>query len=1031
MRKLALSLLLAGFAWHGASQLAAATAPLVAGLNAAPPTGLVVIVGSKGLPEVAARDLEGRVVLLVTSDTSVEPLRREVVRRGMHGQVTVASPLDGKLPLVDLLADVLVVEDAKGLAEPELQRVVRPGGKILRARGTDWAATELPAKPGLDSWSHYNYDPTGSNHSKDTVVGPGRGVQWITGPHSSFINWYISGTFAFGMTNESPDGIGKKHVFMVNAFNGAPIWERRDIGMDSRYAVVLHKDRVFIYPNHACAWGGTPPQPHMLVLDIKTGRTIQELTEGVTFRQQKYFDATFADPAERKKAQQDECASSRDFMALVDNETLVQTAGAQAAGLDANTGKRLWKIEAAEAGWHFMWPISDGSSAYLLEGPPTRGFFYTHWPLVVVKQVRAIDLRTGEQRWLRKWDESQGDFGAINFTTASGKLILNGRTPATSAKTLGANLQQALAVVDAKTGEVTYRKSGPGGVFTRFGGHSGARIIPSGDRLWNTTLGEVLGAVSIDQPDKVLFAGFDYQRPVGCTSFRATPNWLIGNLTAYPKDATDRKARLYHSNAARNGCDVGSIPANGLLYLTPNHCFCAPYLPENVVFHSRPFQGIAKIERTVAGNAKPSNAFPTQGWTAMLRDHARTAWADDTLPATLKSLWTIDDGAAPTHESLNKAWNSNWYAQGPVTGVSAVKGLAVFAVSQRQEVVAVDPATGKERWRTGVNGRIACAPVIHAGMALVGTASGYVHALSLDTGEPVWRFFAAPQPNQILVDGMLESVWPVIGGVVVDKNRCYVFAGRHSDADGGLFWWTLDVMTGQIRASGRLGADELIEETNIYQSRRKDNLIAANNLPIFAGGTIQLPGVLLKVEGDQLMRSSIPARGLGEWGKWEANHAFGHIVSGNQGLLFRENVDGYKKPQYGGTSGNHFAVKGDDFIVVGASHPAHRGGAAGDDVARMKRTTWDQSDGKLRGSTLTWGKMGGNAKARVEAMIATANAVIIAKGTQLTIHDAETGAERQKIVLPGRVVVGGLSANDGRLFVALTNGKVMAFGASQ
>ena len=84
----------------------------------------------------------------------------------------------------------------------------------------------------------------------------------------------------------------------------------------------------------------------------------------------------------------------------------------------------------------------------------------------------------------------------------------------------------------------------------------------------------------------------------------------------------------------------------------------------------------------------------------------------------------------------------------------------MVAVPHRQEVIALDAATGKPRWRIVADGRVESQPTIHRGLVLFGTRSGWVYAVSRDTGATVWRHFAAPSAERIVVNGQLESPWP-------------------------------------------------------------------------------------------------------------------------------------------------------------------------------------------------------------------------------------------------------------------------------
>jgi outer membrane protein assembly factor BamB len=90
-------------------------------------------------------------------------------------------------------------------------------------------------------------------------------------------------------------------------------------------------------------------------------------------------------------------------------------------------------------------------------------------------------------------------------------------------------------------------------------------------------------------------------------------------------------------------------------------------------------------------------------------------------------------------------------------------------------------------------------PTIHEGrLCLFGSADGHVYCLRLSDGELVWRFLAAPADRRTVVWGQIESVWPVHGSVLVLNGVAYVSAGRSTLFDHGIELYGLNPDTGQI-----------------------------------------------------------------------------------------------------------------------------------------------------------------------------------------------------------------------------------------
>jgi hypothetical protein len=68
----------------------------------------------------------------------------------------------------------------------------------------------------------------------------------------------------------------------------------------------------------------------------------------------------------------------------------------------------------------------------------------------------------------------------------------------------------------------------------------------------------------------------------------------------------------------------------------------------------------------------------------------------------------------------------------------------------------------------------------------------------------VWRFLAAPVDRRIGAFDQLESAWPVHGNVLIHEDVAYLTAGRSTYLDGGIRLYGLDPATGRIRHEGLL-----------------------------------------------------------------------------------------------------------------------------------------------------------------------------------------------------------------------------------
>jgi outer membrane protein assembly factor BamB len=80
---------------------------------------------------------------------------------------------------------------------------------------------------------------------------------------------------------------------------------------------------------------------------------------------------------------------------------------------------------------------------------------------------------------------------------------------------------------------------------------------------------------------------------------------------------------------------------------------------------------------------------------------------------------------------------------GDVRHTPAVAYSTVYVTTAQGQVVALDAATGAERWRTDVRVAITAAPTVAGTAVLIGTQDGIVFGLEAHTGAVLWDFKTA------------------------------------------------------------------------------------------------------------------------------------------------------------------------------------------------------------------------------------------------------------------------------------------------
>jgi outer membrane protein assembly factor BamB len=149
--------------------------------------------------------------------------------------------------------------------------------------------------------------------------------------------------------------------------------------------------------------------------------------------------------------------------------------------------------------------------------------------------------------------------------------------------------------------------------------------------------------------------------------------------------------------------------------------------------------------------------------------------------------------SAKLGKDLVKAWEAQVGRAGGSFGVMSSQrtglsqavvahGLAVVSDIDGGRIVALDAATGKEKWVFHVGSRVDYPPTLYKGLCLLAARDGWVYALDAATGQPVYKLPAAPRERLIGGREKLESRWPLTSDVLVAGGVAYVSGG----AGGGL-----------------------------------------------------------------------------------------------------------------------------------------------------------------------------------------------------------------------------------------------------
>jgi len=761
--------------------------------------GLVVHVGcGDGRLTAALRANERYLVHgLDTQADNIHEARQHIQSLGLYGNVSV-DRFDGKrLPYVKDLVNLLVASDLGDVPMDEVLRVLAPGGVAYVKKGDAWTKTVKPRPAEANEWSHFLCDAGGNAVASDRRIGPPKRLRWVAAPRwcrshefpSSVQAVVTAGGRLFTIFDEGVTGVYRKlpqrcMLIARDAASGVLLWKvplrqwqpEFGTGTGNRWNIhhtiprrlVAHGDRVYV----TLRFLDSP----VSVLDAATGEILHRALPGTKGADEMLLcDGVLVVKTTKKRS----VGATQRFGKDALDDTL--------AAVDVKTGKPLWRKEGVRV------------VPYALSAAQGRVVYHNLDDLV------CLDTRTGQERWRTANPIGTTLGGASTLVITDGVVLFhgNGQAPATA---VGNEATKAAAKKRAKkpTGRgrfyLTSLSLDDGKVLWR---HGGARawaaactqptdLFVTNGTVWCGTFqgrdlrtGDITKTVTVD---KLISPGHHYR----CHRSKATVRYLILPKRGAEFVDVEGSNHMRH-DWLRAPCFTGLTPANGLLYVPTNQCFCYPGVKVSgfLAMSAEPADELkastaAALERGSAyGNVSDRAKASDADWPMYRRDGQRSGSTATAVPAELAKRWQVELAcrASPPVIVGDRLW---------------------VAEKDAHRIRCLNAADGTDVWQFTAGGRIDSAPTVHAGMVLFGCRDGSVYCLRATDGAMVWRFRAAPDGRRLVSYDQVESVWPVHGSVLVHDGVVYFAAGRSSFLDGGILVYGLDAATGKVRYHHRL-----------------------------------------------------------------------------------------------------------------------------------------------------------------------------------------------------------------------------------
>lgn len=750
------------------------------------PGGLAVVLG-KAYPQVA-EEIGAQGYWLVRGYTADAGEGRKWVaatEKSLPLSTVQVLPNTERIPLLDATVNVVVYDPASGFSEEEAMRILAPKGVMLTGSGRSYKKTVKPEDERYDDWTHHSANQFGTNSNKDTAVAPSNTIRFSNQSFVSIQVRSVNGTLAY-----IEDPIGFKHqgdrakkslktnrLIGVDANSGVVLWEQfktlEKPFNSTRLGYVAHS-LGFIHPQ-------AETMSPFILTDRLTGKTKVTYDQGIRFPKPNPNDPNFS------LSEKNRFATGGEVSLLVHGDKLIQIHSYEVAVLDVPTGKLLWKKSLENpASRGSLSP--DGKRLYIQEiakAGKHRGKIkglqqFARWGSMPTMALASYDLASGKLNWrndswstMERWDHGERVKGPANLSQL---IEINDILYAYDhVSNIGSDAHGDLFAIDIKTGKILWHndninRKNPKREWRKHGAMTNNLVY------WKDNLVVRTGALNQDGPENVEIEGRFGIGTGGnqrCVRSTASENFLIRGHTGYlAKDGTG-----YQTFLTRGNCAMPNYPTHGaVMSVTDETCACYNGLRGNVALvPPKEFKPVANTQRL----SKPA-PLPV------------TAAATAALPNTPLTKSMIQYFPMRIH------WNQKKLGPYSIGG-----GISLTHDIQRHVVTATKG--GNVLWRYRADGRVYSEAMQHGGLLYVPSAAGTLTALDPTSGKIQWRFLAAPSLDQVVINGQVESRWPVANSVI-HNGILYVAAGIHSETDGGIYLWGLNPKTGAIQNQSNIYA---------------------------------------------------------------------------------------------------------------------------------------------------------------------------------------------------------------------------------
>lgn len=724
------------------------------------PGGLVVLSGKDSVAQAIDIATSGRwLAHIVVADEKAEERAREKTQR-MAAIVSV-SLMGKKAPFSTDTVNATVLSAGADFGIDEARRITAPGGTVL-FQGTK---ETIPANLGYGDWSHWRANADATGIVEDEFVGPSNRLGWMNQGMFASNMRTIEGVVAsdydvWGKTAETLDqsrmSRKKQRLIGRDVFSGVRLWQHGHLPGNTwllRETFAAHSSGFVHLPTER----GKP----MLRTDPFSGEITmvydQGLLVGETIKIKKKF-------RERNQST---------GSIVIYGDVLVQALNQEIALLHVVTGERLhyFKVKdyvarAAVSG--------DRKTLFVQESPEENRAFGARWSAAQTTAISAYDLEKGTLRWRHTFEKQLSpDFAKRRYKVKHPQYPLLTALVEVD-DTLYAYDQEAnlggdgagdLYAFEPRSGKLVFHHPGVNFISMdppKGGSYSNNMVV------WNGELYHKMAKLPRTKAEPLDWDAVSFMMGnMRCVRLSGSTNYLFNGFNSYMhRDGTMSMAGLFRGN-----CGMPNYAAYGaMLSAGDQTCGCYNGIRSHGAFLTAERAPFTIVEESQRLRHPPTPTFE----------------AHQPIPSE-----TLAEDMFQIHQ-LRYVWQQRKHTLED-------EGLTLDIDIQRQAIV----ARGAHNWKYRSDARVYYEPTISRDTVYVSSTAGTVTALDKKTGRIRWRFLAAPGYEKALVNGQIESRWPAVNTLLKD-DLLYVAAGRHSELDGGIWFWALNPKSGEIAQRCRI-----------------------------------------------------------------------------------------------------------------------------------------------------------------------------------------------------------------------------------